>query len=129
MFSPLPYTTMDDEGLPLSSPLPLSQPAVQAPHDNPDAAPSSESTGGDVRTPASDRGPLGGVALRVLPVLPPLRWGEWPGSGRTVASEVAGVAWASKGPRPPQKKAEQALMRLYNEAYLQGMGRPQEFGV
>ena len=48
-----PYTTMDDEGLPLSSLLPLSQPAVQAPHDIPDAPPSSESTGGDVGTQAS----------------------------------------------------------------------------
>ena len=27
------------------------------------------------------------------------------------------------------EEAEQALMRLYNEAYLQRMGRPQEFGV
>ena len=26
-------------------------------------------------------------------------------------------------------EAEQALMRLYNEAYLQRMGRPQEFGA
>ena len=42
----------------------------------------------------SGRGPLGGVALRVLPAIPPLRWGEWPGSGCTVASEVAGVASA-----------------------------------
>ena len=38
---------MDDEDLPLSSPLPLSQPAVQALIDNQDALPSSESTGGD----------------------------------------------------------------------------------
>ena len=38
---------MDGDGLPLSSPLPLSQPAVQAPIDIPDAPPSSESTGGD----------------------------------------------------------------------------------
>ena len=49
-----PYTTTDDEGLPLSSPLPLSQPAVQAPHDNPDAPPSSESTGGDIHMEESD---------------------------------------------------------------------------
>ena len=49
-----PYTTMDDEGLPLSSPLPLSQPAVQAHIDNPDALPSSESTGGDDGSQASD---------------------------------------------------------------------------
>ena len=27
------------------------------------------------------------------------------------------------------EEAEQALMRLYNEAYLQRMGRPQEFGA
>ena len=40
-----PYTTMDDEGLPLSSPLPLSQPAVQALIDNQDALLSSQSTG------------------------------------------------------------------------------------
>ena len=46
---------------------------------------------------------IGGVALRVRPVLPPLRWGEWPGSGCTVASEVAGVAWVSKEPRPKGK--------------------------
>ena len=40
---------MDDaDGLPLSSPLPLSPPAVQALIDNQDAPPSSESTGGDV---------------------------------------------------------------------------------
>ena len=45
------------------------------------------------------------MALRVLPVLPPLRWGEWPGSGCTVASEVAGVAWVSKEPRPTKKRA------------------------
>ena len=39
---------MDDaDGLPLSSPLPLSPPAVQALIDNQDALPSSESTGGD----------------------------------------------------------------------------------
>ena len=38
---------MDGDGLPLSSLLPLSQPAVQAPIDIPDAPPSSESTGGD----------------------------------------------------------------------------------
>ena len=39
---------MDDaDGLPLSSPLPLSPPAVQALIDNQDAPPSSESTGGD----------------------------------------------------------------------------------
>ena len=38
---------MDDDGLPLSSPLPLSRPAVQALNDIPDAPPSSESTGGD----------------------------------------------------------------------------------
>ena len=44
---------MDDEGLPLVPLLPLSQPAVQALNDNPDAPPSSESTGGD-ETPASD---------------------------------------------------------------------------
>ena len=52
----LPYTAMDDDGLPLSSPLLLSQPAVQAPHDNPDAPPSSESTGGDVEMESSDKG-------------------------------------------------------------------------
>ena len=28
-----------------------------------------------------------------------------------------------------EEEAEQALVRLYNEAYLQRMGRPQEFGV
>ena len=39
---------MDDDGLPLVPPLPLSQPAVQALNDIPDAPPSSESTGGDV---------------------------------------------------------------------------------
>ena len=50
----LPYTAMDDDGLPLSSPLLLSQPAVQASHDNPDAPPSSESTGGDVEMESSD---------------------------------------------------------------------------
>ena len=33
---------MDDDGLPLSSPLPLSQPAVQAPNENPDAIIPSE---------------------------------------------------------------------------------------
>ena len=27
------------------------------------------------------------------------------------------------------EETEQALVRLYNEAYLQRMGRPQEFGV
>ena len=47
---------------------------------------------------------IGGVALRVLPVLPPLRWGEWPVSGCTVASEVAGVAWVSKELRPKKEK-------------------------
>ena len=51
-----PYTTMDDEGLPLVPPLPLSQPAVQALHDIPDAPPSSESTGGDIDMEESDRG-------------------------------------------------------------------------
>ena len=50
----LPYTAMDDDGLPLPSPLLLSQPAVQASHDNPDAPPSSESTGGDVEMEESD---------------------------------------------------------------------------
>ena len=49
-----PYTTMDGDGLPLVPLLPLSQPAVQALNDNPDAPPSSESTGGD-ETPASDK--------------------------------------------------------------------------
>ena len=38
---------MDDEGLPLVPPLPLSQPAVQAPIDNPDANPASEATRAD----------------------------------------------------------------------------------
>ena len=38
---------MDDDGLPLSSPLPLSPPAVQALIDTHDAPSSSESTGGD----------------------------------------------------------------------------------
>ena len=38
---------MGDKGLPLSSPLPLFRPAVQALNDIPDAPPSSESTGGD----------------------------------------------------------------------------------
>ena len=28
-----------------------------------------------------------------------------------------------------EEEAEQALVRLYNEAYLQRTGRPQEFGV
>ena len=46
-----------------------------------------------------------GVALRFPPALPPLRWGEWPGSRCTVASEVAGVAWVSKEPRPKKKEA------------------------
>ena len=46
---------MDDEGLPLVPLLPLSQPAVQAPHDIPDAPPSSESTGGDVEMEESDK--------------------------------------------------------------------------
>ena len=45
---------MDDEGLPLVPPLPLSQPAVQALHDIPDAPPSSESTGGDIDMEESD---------------------------------------------------------------------------
>ena len=47
-----PYTTMDDEGLPLSSPLPLSQPAVQAPIENPDATIPSETTRVDGMTPS-----------------------------------------------------------------------------
>ena len=51
---PVAVHNMDDEGPPLSSPLPLSQPAVQAPIDNPDAPPSPESTGADEGTPASD---------------------------------------------------------------------------
>ena len=38
---------MGDTGLPLSSPLPLFRPAVQALNDIPDVPPSSESTGGD----------------------------------------------------------------------------------
>ena len=38
---------MGDTGLPLSSPLPLSRPAVQALNDIPDVPPPSESTGGD----------------------------------------------------------------------------------
>ena len=50
----LPYTAMDDDGLPLSSPLLLSRPAVQASNENPDAPPSSESTGGDVEMEESD---------------------------------------------------------------------------
>ena len=45
---------MDDEGLPLVPPLPLSQPAVQAPHDIPDAPPSSKSTGGAGEMEESD---------------------------------------------------------------------------
>ena len=51
---------MDDEGLPLSSPLPLSQPAVQAPIENPDAIIPSETTGVDVDgiTQASDISPF-----------------------------------------------------------------------
>ena len=56
---------MDDEGLPLSPLLPLSQPAVQAPIDNPDANPASETTQeADEGTPASDRvGALGALGL------------------------------------------------------------------
>ena len=45
---------MDDEGLPLVPPLPLSQPAVQALNDIPDAPPSSKSTGGDIDMEESD---------------------------------------------------------------------------
>ena len=56
---PVAVHNMDDEGPPLSSPLPLSQPAVQAPIDNPDAPPSPESTGADEGTPASDNPQLG----------------------------------------------------------------------
>ena len=49
---------MGDKGLPLSSPLPLFRPAVQALNDIPDVPPSSESTGGDtdVHMEESDRG-------------------------------------------------------------------------
>ena len=47
---------MDDDGLPLSSPLPLSQPAVQAPIENPDATIPSETTGANVMVRESDRG-------------------------------------------------------------------------
>ena len=39
---------MDNGGLPLSSPLPLCQPAVQAPIENPDATTPSETAGADV---------------------------------------------------------------------------------
>ena len=42
--------------LPLVPLLPLSQPAVQAPIDNPDANPASETTQADEGTPASDSG-------------------------------------------------------------------------
>ena len=51
-----PYTTMNDEGLPLVPPLPLFQPAVQALNDIPDAPPSSKSTGGDIDMEESDIG-------------------------------------------------------------------------
>ena len=61
------------------------------------------------------RGPLGGVALRVLPVLPPLRWGEWPGSGYTVASGVAGVSWVSKEPRPKKRKKSDLIKSVADE--------------
>ena len=44
---------MDDDGLPLSSPLPLSPPAVQASIDNTDAPLSSQSTEETDRTRAS----------------------------------------------------------------------------
>ena len=60
------------------------------------------------------------MALRVLPVLPPLRWGEWPGSGCTVASEVAGVAWVSKEPRPPQKNGAGFSRDAKNSSMLFG---------
>ena len=46
---------MNDEGLPLVPPLPLSQPAVQALNDIPDAPPSSKSTGGDIDMEESDK--------------------------------------------------------------------------
>ena len=45
---------MGDKGLPLSSPLPLFRPAVQALNDIPDAPPSSQSTGGDIDMEESD---------------------------------------------------------------------------
>ena len=69
----LPYTTAmdDDEGLPLSSPLPLSPPAVQAPIDNPDAPLSSESIEENVRTPASHNSPQLAYSAPPAPAAPP----------------------------------------------------------
>ena len=68
-----PYTTMDDEGLPLSSPIPLSRPAAQALNDNPDAPLSPESTGGD-GSQASDTQNLKPAALGLcLQATPSLR--------------------------------------------------------
>ena len=51
---PAAVHSMDNGGLPLSSPLPLSQPAVQAPNENPDAIIPSETTGVDGITRAYD---------------------------------------------------------------------------
>ena len=51
--SPVAVHNMDDDGLPLSSPLPLSPPAVQASIDNTDAPLSSQSTEETDRTRAS----------------------------------------------------------------------------
>ena len=53
--SPVAVHNMDDDGLPLSSPLPLSPPAVQASIDNTDAPLSSQSTEETDRTRASHR--------------------------------------------------------------------------
>ena len=58
---------MDDKGLPLSSPLPLFRPAVQALNDIPDAPPSSESTGG-----AADVHPVSTRAIEPRVLVTPL---------------------------------------------------------
>ena len=78
---------MDDEGPPLSSPLPLSQPAVQTPIDNPDAPPSPESTGADEGTPASDS-----VCARALIANPPFLHPATNKSGERRAKSYLG-AW------------------------------------
>ena len=110
-----PYTTMDDEGLPLSSPLPLSRPAAQALNDNPDAPLSPESTGGD-GSQASDTG------------------GNATAGGRTTAHVAslhgaAATARRRKGEERRGREAPCATTRRKEMALVWGGGREQRAEV
>ena len=51
------------------------------------------------------------------------------GSGTQTQTQTHEPGWRRKWSRRTREETEQALVRLYNEAYLQRMGRPQELGV